>query len=77
MHILDRLRDNPRVYIMHNSDDFLTNRKSIDELKAALDDRLVLYPYGGHLGNVWYPQNKREALNILKTKPELHMLGER
>jgi pimeloyl-ACP methyl ester carboxylesterase len=76
-HILDRLRDNPRVYIMHNTDDFLTNRKSIDELKAALGDRVVLYPYGGHLGNVWYPQNKTDALKILKTAPEVRLLGER
>ena len=76
-HILDRLRDNPRVYIMHNTDDFLTNRKSIDEIKAALGDRVVLYPYGGHLGNVWYPQNKTDALKILKTAPEVRVESER
>jgi hypothetical protein len=76
-HILDRLRDNPRVYIMHNTDDFLTNRKSIDELKAALRDRVVLYPYGGHLGNVWYPQNKTDALKILKTAPKVRVESER
>jgi hypothetical protein len=67
LHILDRLRNNPKVYIMHNADDFLTNRKSIEDLKDALGDRVVLYPYGGHLGNIWYPQNKRDALEIFKS----------
>jgi len=54
---------------MHNADDFLTNRKSIEDLKDALGDRVVLYPYGGHLGNIWYPQNKRDALEIFKSAP--------
>jgi pimeloyl-ACP methyl ester carboxylesterase len=69
VHILDRLRNNPKVYIMHNADNFLINRKSIEELKDALGDRVVLYPYGGHLGNIWYPQNKRDALEIFKSAP--------
>lgn len=77
VHILDRLRDNPKVYIMHNADDFLINRKSIEDLKEAMGARLVLYPYGGHLGNLWYPENKKDALRILKTAPEVRMLGER
>ena len=68
-HILHRLRDNPKVYIMHNADDFLTDKKSIEELKEALGDRVVVYPYGGHLGNLWYPENKRAALQILESTP--------
>ena len=77
VHILDRLRNNPKVYIMHNADDFLINRKSIKELKDAFGDRLVLYPYGGHLGNLWYPENKKDALEILKSAPGLRSLTER
>jgi pimeloyl-ACP methyl ester carboxylesterase len=69
VHILDRLRDNPKVYIMHNADDFLINRKSIEDLKEAMGARLVLYPDGGHLGNLWYPKNKRDALEIFKSAP--------
>jgi len=77
LHILDRLRNNPKVYIMHNADDFLINRKSIEELKDALGDRVVLYPYGGHLGNLWYPENKKDALEMLKGAPGLRSLTER
>ena len=76
-HILDRLRDNPKVHIMHNVDDFLINRKSIEELKETLRDRVILYPYGGHLGNLWYPENKKDALRIFKTAPEARVESER
>ena len=76
-HILDRLRGNPKVHIMHNLDDVLTNRKSLEELKETLHDQVILYPYGGHLGNLWYPENKKEALKIFKTAPEARIESER
>ena len=68
-HTLDRLRNNPKVHIMHNADDILINRKSIEELKETLRDRVILYPYGSHLGTLWYPDHKKDALKILKTAP--------
>jgi hypothetical protein len=76
-YILDRLRDNPKVHIMHTADDFLTNRTSIERLKEALGDRVMVYPYGGHLGNLWYPQNKKDALKILESAPEVRVESER
>jgi hypothetical protein len=69
--ILDRLRGNSKVQIVHNADDPLTDKKSIEELKEALGDRVMVYPYGGHLGNIWYPQNREYALKLFKTAPEL------
>jgi hypothetical protein len=62
--IMDRLRSNPKVHILHNVDDFLAERKSIEALKEALGDQVTLYPYGGHLGNIWYPENKKTILRI-------------
>ena len=56
-----RLRGNSRVRIMHNVDDPLANRKSIEELKEALGDQVTLYLHGGHLGNLWFPENKEYA----------------
>jgi pimeloyl-ACP methyl ester carboxylesterase len=67
--ILDRLRGNSRVRIMHNADDPLANRKSIEELKNALGDQVTVYPYGGHLGNLWYSENKEHALRLFRTTP--------
>ena len=54
---------------MHNVDDPLANRKSIEELKEALADQVTLYPYGGHLGNLWFPENKEYALRFFRTIP--------
>ena len=62
--ILGRLRGNSRVHVMHNADDFLADRQSIGELKEALGDHMTLYPYGGHLGNAWYPNNREFVLRF-------------
>jgi len=67
--ILARLRGNPKVQIMHNADDFMAERKSIVALKEALGDQVMLYPYGGHLGNLWYPENKEYALRYFRPRP--------
>jgi pimeloyl-ACP methyl ester carboxylesterase len=67
--ILDRLRGNSKVHIMHNADDFLTDKKSIEELKEALGDQVTLYPSGGHLGNLWFSENKEYALKFFRTVP--------
>jgi hypothetical protein len=68
--ITDRLRSNPKVHILHNVDDFLAERKSIEALKEALGDQVTLYPYGGHLGNLWYPENKKTVLRFFPPYPE-------
>jgi hypothetical protein len=67
--ILDRLRSNAKVHIVHNADDVLADRTSIEELKAALGNQVTVFPYGGHLGNLWYSENKEFALRLLKTAP--------
>jgi hypothetical protein len=67
--ILDRIRGNARVHIMHNADDFMADPKSIEELKETLGDQVKLYPYGGHLGNLWYAENRKDVLRIFGTPP--------
>jgi hypothetical protein len=65
--ILGRLRGYSPVQFMHNADDFIARRESIEELKAELGDQVMLYPYGGHLGNLWYPENKEYVLRYFRT----------
>jgi hypothetical protein len=48
----------------------LTTRQSIRRLEQALGPRLAVFPYGGHLGNLWYPDNKDYMLRI-----PLHQFG--
>jgi hypothetical protein len=67
--IVERLRGNPKVHIMHNADDFLAERKSVEALKEALGGQVTLYPYGGHLGNLWFPGNKEYALQYFRPRP--------
>ena len=68
--IMDRLRSNPKVHIMDNLDDLFAERKSIEALKETLGDQVTLYPYGGHLGNIWYPENKKTVLRFFPPVPE-------
>ena len=68
--IVDRLRSNPKVHILHNVDDFLAETKSIEALKEALGDQVTLYPYGGHVGNLGYPENKKTVLRFFPPYPE-------
>ena len=68
--ILEQLRDNPRVYIVHNADDFLAEPKSVEELKEVMGSRMVLYPSGGHLGNLWYRENKNYVLGLFRGATE-------
>jgi len=65
--ILERLRGYSAVQFMHNADDFIATTKSIEDLKHGLGDQVTLYPYGGHLGNLWYPQNKEYVLRFFRT----------
>lgn len=64
--IVNRLRNNPKVHILHNADDFLAERKSIEALKDALGDQMTVFPYGGHLGNLWYSENKEYAVKLFQ-----------
>lgn len=65
--ILERLRGYSHVRFIHNADDFIARRTSIEALKDRLGDQLTLYPYGGHLGNLWYPENKEYVLRFFRT----------
>jgi hypothetical protein len=66
--IVNRLRDNPKVHIVHNADDLLVERKSLEGLKEALGGQVVIYPYGGHLGNLWYAENKEYAVKLFRPR---------
>jgi hypothetical protein len=65
--ILDRVRSNPKVFIMHNADDVLTERGSVEELKSSMGDHMILYPVGGHLGNLWFQQNRDDIVAVVKS----------
>ncbi|MGR9087439.1 MAG: alpha/beta hydrolase [Gammaproteobacteria bacterium] len=58
---------NRNVFLMHNLDDFLLSQDDIAFLEKTFGDRAKFYPYGGHLGNLWYPDNQRGVLGIFSS----------
>lgn len=53
----DHLRRDSRVFLMHNADDFILNPGELEYLQGIFGGRMQTYPHGGHVGNIWYPEN--------------------
>jgi hypothetical protein len=64
------LKNNKNIYLMHNLDDFLISEDDVAFLETLFDKRAKIYPRGGHLGNLWYPMNKQNILEVFR--PLLH-----
>ncbi|BBA33926.1 uncharacterized protein sS8_1972 [Methylocaldum marinum] len=60
------LSGDPTVYLMHNADDFLVSEVDLAFAERIFGERAIIYPRGGHLGNLWYTQNRRDILTMLK-----------
>ena len=55
--IEDYLRTSPKIAAVTNADELILNEKDINYLKDVFKDRLVIYPKGGHCGNMFYKEN--------------------
>jgi pimeloyl-ACP methyl ester carboxylesterase len=55
--IEDYLRQAKKIGLMHNADDILLDPGEIDYLKDLFGDRAVIFPRGGHAGNLAYREN--------------------
>jgi hypothetical protein len=60
------LKRNPNVYLMHNADDFLISRNDLNFVEEVFGDRARIYPHGGHLGNLWFPRNRRDLIALFE-----------
>ncbi len=58
------LEHNQAVFLMHNLDDVLVSEKDVTYLEKVFGKRAMIYPHGGHLGNLWYPENKKHILDV-------------
>lgn len=59
----EHLRRDGRVLLMHNADDFILNPGELEYLQGIFGPRMNTYPHGGHVGNIWYPENLASILN--------------
>lgn len=60
------LENKQTVFLMHNLDDILVSAEDVAYLEKVFGERAVIYPHGGHLGNLWYPENKEHMLDVFK-----------
>lgn len=63
--IEDYLRTSPKIAAVTNADELILNEKDFAFLKEVFKDRLVIYPKGGHCGNMFYKENVDVMLKFL------------
>ena len=51
------LRTSPKIAAVTNADELILNEKDFAFLKDVFKDRLIIYPKGGHCGNMFYKEN--------------------
>ena len=63
--IEDYLRTSPKIAAVTNADELILNEEDFAFLKDVFKDRLVIYPKGGHCGNMFYKENVDVMLKFL------------
>jgi pimeloyl-ACP methyl ester carboxylesterase len=61
------LRGDPRVRAFTNKNDFILGEQNLGWLESVMGDRLVVFPDGGHLGNLHIPAVHDRILDALWT----------
>ena len=62
----DAFKAADNIFVMHNRNDFLMTSESMEWLEATFGERAVIFPRGGHLGNLYIP-DVQEVLVKLAT----------
>lgn len=61
---MEALKTDSRVYMFTNADDFLLKPTDIPLLREIFNERLFLFPLGGHMGNIMVPFNVQMYLKV-------------
>jgi pimeloyl-ACP methyl ester carboxylesterase len=64
--LANTLRNNNRISVIHNHDDFIMKSTDFDFLRSHLGNRLFLFQGGGHLGNLWHPRVQSILIQQMK-----------
>jgi len=62
----DYLRTSPKFGLIGNEDDIILLPGEIDYLRDLFGDRAKIFPYGGHCGNMAYPDNVKAMLDFFQ-----------
>lgn len=60
------LKNNKNIAIVTNEDDFILNEKDKQFIRNNFQGRYLIYPIGGHCGNMFYQTNIEKMLEFLK-----------
>ena len=61
----DYLKNSKKIAAVTNVDDFILTENNREFLMETMGDRFLLYPYGGHCGNMFYEGNIKTMLKFL------------
>ncbi|HEY5975440.1 MAG TPA: alpha/beta hydrolase [Geobacteraceae bacterium] len=59
------LKGNPKFSAMTNENDFILSNADRDYLKQLFGQQTIIYPVGGHLGNLEYVENMKQMNEIM------------
>ncbi|WP_122563027.1 serine/threonine protein kinase [Pseudomonas viridiflava] len=62
----DYLHNSSKISVMHNADDVILGSGDLGFLRKTFGDRLTVYPYGGHCGNINYRVNSDAMLEFFR-----------
>ena len=62
----DYLKNSPKIAVMHNADDIILGPGDLGFLRKTFGNRLTVYPYGGHCGNLNYRVNADDMLEFFR-----------
>lgn len=60
------LKNSNKIAMVTNADELILDKGDISYLKNVFGKKAIVYPYGGHCGNMFYEPNVRTMLNYLK-----------
>jgi hypothetical protein len=64
--INDYLKTTDKIVVVTNEDELILTNENIQFLKNTFGKRLILFPRGGHCGNMYFHENVELMLNYLK-----------
>jgi predicted esterase len=62
----DYLQSSTKISVMHNADDVILGAGDLGFLRKTFGNRLTVYPYGGHCGNLNYRVNSDAMLEFFR-----------
>lgn len=66
-YIEEYLKTSKKVVAVTNADELILDDEDLKFLENTFGNRVIVYPYGGHCGNMFYAENVNIMLKFLKT----------